>query len=115
MNSEALATHVTHALEALKGQDIIVLDVRTQTTITDFMVIASGNSTRHVQSLADHVVEEAKKAGERPAGTEGREAGDWVLVDLGGVVVHVMMPSVRQTYDLEGFWGPMDRQAAGVG
>ena len=83
------------ALTQLKGVDITVLDVADKTSITDTMVIVSGNSERHVSSLADNVVREAKRHDHAPIGVEGQQAGEWVLVDLGDVVVHVMLPRVR--------------------
>ena len=84
--------------------DVAVLDVAGLSSFTDVMVIASGTSDRHVKSLADHVVEQAKEAGERPLGVEGDQGGEWVLVDLGDVVVHVMRPDIRDFYNLEKLW-----------
>lgn len=105
METTELKNLVVNALEDVKAKDIVVLDVREKTSVTDFMVIASGTSTRHLKSLADNVVTEAKTNGIRPLGSEGGgQASDWILVDLGDVVVHVMMPSSRQMYDLERFW-----------
>lgn len=99
-----LATLVTTALDDLKGQQITVLDVRHLTSVTDTMVVASGRSDRHVRALADTVVEQCAKAGVRPIGVEGEKSGEWVLVDLGDVVVHVMLPRVREFYNLEKLW-----------
>ncbi|MEA2094948.1 MAG: ribosome silencing factor [Pseudomonadota bacterium] len=95
---------VIDALEELKGVDIKVLDVSSLTSITDRMVIASGTSTRHVQALANNVALKAKRAGCPALGVEGEQAAEWVLVDLGDVVVHVMMPPVREFYALEKLW-----------
>lgn len=92
------------ALEDLKGQDIKLLDVRKLTTVTDTMLICTGTSNRHVSSLAQNVVEASKKAGFRPMGMEGKETGEWVLVDLGDVVVHVMQSQARAHYQLEKLW-----------
>jgi ribosome-associated protein len=95
---------VVDALEELKGVDIRILDVSKLTSITDRMVVASGTSSRHVKSLADNVIRKTKQAGFRALGVEGEQAAEWVLVDLGDVVVHVMMPAVREFYALEKLW-----------
>jgi len=95
---------VTTALEDMKAVNVRVLDVRGLTDIVDTMVIASGNSDRHVRSIAERVVEKAKAAGFRPLGTEGERDGEWVLVDLQDVLVHVMLPRVREFYGLERLW-----------
>jgi ribosome-associated protein len=92
------------ALEDLKGNDIVSLDVTELSDVMDTLVIASGTSNRHVKSLANNVVEELKDKGERPIGVEGMDSGEWVLVDFGDTVVHVMMPSTRDFYDLEKLW-----------
>ncbi|MEQ1439657.1 ribosome silencing factor [Fontimonas sp. SYSU GA230001] len=99
-----LAKIAVDALEDLKGQDIRVLDVQKLTTVTDTMIICTGTSNRHVKSLAQNVWQEAKQAGYAPMGIEGEEAGEWVLVDLGGVVVHVMQAQARAHYQLEKLW-----------
>ena len=104
MEPDKLCKVAVSALEDVKGVDIRVLDVHDRSNITDFMVIVSGTSNRHVKSLADRVVEEAKKAGVPPIGVEGEQGGEWVLVDLGDVVVHVMQPQVREFYSLEKLW-----------
>ena len=104
MQSEQLVDLVTHALEDMKGQQIRVLDVRGKTPLTDFMVIASGTSNRHVKSLADSVAVKAKEAGVQPLGMEGQDGQEWVLVDLNDVIVHVMLPKVRDFYNLEKLW-----------
>jgi len=95
---------VTSALDDMKAVNVRVLDVRSLTDIVDTMVIASGNSDRHVRSIAERVVEKAKQAGFRPLGTEGERDGEWVLVDLQDVLVHVMLPRVREFYGLERLW-----------
>jgi ribosome-associated protein len=104
MSNTPLKDTIVDALNDMKGKDITVLDVREMTTITDTMVIASGTSDRHVRSLAEAVIERCKKEGQRPVGVEGLDSGDWVLVDLGDVLVHVMIPRVRDFYNLEKLW-----------
>jgi ribosome-associated protein len=95
---------VTVALDDMKAVNVKVLDVRGLTDIADTMIIASGNSDRHVRSIADRVVEKAKAAGFRPLGTEGERDGEWVLVDLQDIILHVMLPRVREFYGLERLW-----------
>ncbi|HUL47169.1 MAG TPA: ribosome silencing factor [Steroidobacteraceae bacterium] len=95
---------VTTALDDMKAVNVRVLDVRGLTDIADTMVIASGNSDRHVRSIAERVVEKAKATGFRPLGTEGARDGEWVLVDLQDLIVHVMLPRVREFYGLERLW-----------
>jgi ribosome-associated protein len=95
---------VTTALDDMKAVNVRVLDVRGLTDIADTMVIASGNSDRHVRSIAERVLEKAKAAGFRPLGTEGARDGEWVLVDLQDLIVHVMLPRVREFYGLEHLW-----------
>ncbi len=104
MQTEQLKAVALKALEDLKGTDIAEYDVREMTSITDFMLIASGTSDRHVKSLADAVIMACKKAGMAPLGVEGEREGEWVLVDLGDVVVHVMQPRIREFYALEKLW-----------
>lgn len=103
---------VIDALEDIKAVDIVVLDVSDLTDVMDTLVVASGNSNRQVKALADNVVEECKKAGFQPLGVEGLETAEWVLVDLGEVVVHVMLPETRKFYELEKLWSvrPGDQQ-----
>lgn len=105
---------VTAALDDMKAVNVRVLDVRGLTDIVDTMVIASGNSDRHVRSIAERVVQKAKAAGLRPLGTEGARDGEWVLVDLQDVLVHVMLPRVREFYALEHLWdgGPAEAAVA---
>ena len=106
---------VENALEDIKAVNVRVLDVRNLTDIADTLVIASGNSDRHVRSIADRVVEFAKKAGHRPMGIEGERDGEWVLVDLQDVIVHIMLPRVREFCRLESLWdvSAARREAAG--
>ncbi|HIJ21500.1 MAG: ribosome silencing factor [Gammaproteobacteria bacterium] len=98
------------ALEALKGNEITVVDVSEMTDVTSKLVIASGTSNRHVRSLAENVAMEAKRADYQPLGREGEDSGEWVLVDLGEVVVHVMLPETRDYYNLEKFWTDFKRE-----
>tara|TARA_R110002072_G_scaffold213_15_gene1595 strand:- start:4983 stop:5333 length:351 start_codon:yes stop_codon:yes gene_type:complete len=104
MDSEQLTQLVVAALDDLKAVNTVTLDVSALTDVMDYMVITSGTSNRHVKSLASHVSVEAKKQGMAPMGMEGEDAGEWVLVDLGDVVVHVMLPATRDFYDLERLW-----------
>ena len=102
--TEDLKAIVLAALEDAKANDVRQLDVRRLTDITDWMVVASGTSTRHVLALADHVRTQVKAQGLSPIGTEGESGSDWVLLDYGDVVVHLMLPDTRGFYDLEGLW-----------
>lgn len=105
MQSEAAKAMVLTALEDIKANDIVVLDVSPYASFTDYMVFASGTSSRHVSSIAGSVIDAAKKLNSPPLGVEGLDVGDWVLVDLGDVVVHVMLPATREHYELEKLWG----------
>ena len=104
MNSEELSDLVVAALEEVKAQDIVRLDVKDLTTVTDYMIVASGTSNRHVKALADAVAEKSRQAGHKPAGVEGESGGEWVLLDLQDTLVHVMLPRVREFYNLEKLW-----------
>ncbi len=99
-----LKTVLLTTLADMKALEVKFLDVRGLTDIADFMVIASGTSDRHVRSVAQRVVEKAKEAGYRPHGVEGQQDADWVLIDLNEVIVHVMLPRVREFYGLEKLW-----------
>ena len=112
MQSEQLKDLVINAIEDMKGNDINCLNVSELTSVTDYMIIASGTSNRHVKSVADSVMDACKKAGVRPLGTEGQEKSEWVLVDLGDVVVHVMLPATRAFYDLERLWESAEEEQA---
>jgi ribosome-associated protein len=109
-----LARLVVRALQDLKAQDVRVLDVSALTSIMDVMVIASGTSNRHVKALSDSVLEASKAAGIRPIGVEGEATSDWILIDLGDVVVHVMLPRTRSFYNLEKLWSVGEAPASRV-
>lgn len=104
---------IIKALEDMKAKDIVTLDVRGLSDVMDTLIIASGTSSRHVRSLAENAIEEAKKQDIRPIGVEGLDAPEWVLVDFGDTILHVMMPATRELYDLEKLWSmkPSDRNA----
>jgi ribosome-associated protein len=104
VQSKKLASLAEAALDDGKARDVRVIDVRKLTTVADYMIIATGTSDRHVRSIADRVVERATEAGCKPMGMEGEEAGEWVLVDLRDVIVHVMLGKVRDLYKLENLW-----------
>ncbi|WLD59000.1 ribosome silencing factor [Salinispirillum sp. LH 10-3-1] len=104
MNSEQMQEIITNALEDVKAQNLIALDVRDKTSVTDMMLVASGTSTRHLQALVANVDTEMSKLGIEPLGREGETGSDWVLIDYGDVVVHVMLPETRALYDLEQLW-----------
>ncbi|MFO6422876.1 ribosome silencing factor [Motilimonas sp. KMU-193] len=105
MQAEALRQFVVDKIEDLKGRDITILDVRSKSNLTDVMVVCSGNSKRHVISIAENLYTEAKRAGNKPLGMEGQDTGEWVLVDLGDIIVHVMQDETRDFYQLEKLWG----------
>jgi ribosome-associated protein len=104
---------VAAALEELKAREVREIDVRGKTGITDWMVIASGTSSRHVKAIADEVLKQSKLIGCAPLGVEGEREGEWVLVDLGDMIIHVMLPRVREFYGLERLWSVGDDAPAG--
>jgi len=112
---DVLLSTVLEAVAEIKAVDVVEIDVRGKTSVCDFMVIASGTSTRHVKSIADEVVKFAKRLDCQPLGVEGEREAEWVLVDLGDVVVHIMLPRVREFYALERLWtvGDQPPQQAG--
>lgn len=113
MRVEKLQHVAIAALEDIKARDITAFDVRQQTSLYDTLVIASGDSARQVKALANHVRDQLKDAGATIIGMEGGDSGDWVLVDAGDIVVHVMQPAVRAYYNLEELWAPPNfRRAA---
>ncbi|GAA0514196.1 ribosome silencing factor [Tatumella terrea] len=105
MQGQTLQSFVIDKVDDLKAQNIIAIDVRGKSSITDCMVICTGTSNRHVISIADHLVQESRAAGMLPLGTDGKDAGEWVVVDLGEVIVHVMQEEARELYELEKLWG----------
>ena len=102
--ADPLRSLVLAALDDLKARDVREIDVRDKSSVTDLLVVASGTSSRHVKSIADEVVKKAKKAGLPPIGVEGQREAEWVLVDLGDIIVHVMLPRTREFYGLERLW-----------
>ena len=104
MESQQLKQFVKDKVADMKGRDIIELDVRGKSTITDTMIICSGNSKRHVVAIAENVIVEAKSADEAPTSVEGKETGEWVIVDFGDVILHVMQDETRDFYQLEKLW-----------
>ena len=104
MDSDKLADLVVATLCDLKAESVQSLDVAHLTALTDFMVVASGRSSRHVRALSNSLVRRCRDAGCRPTGVEGEDVGEWVLVDLADVVIHIMLPKVREFYNLEGLW-----------
>lgn len=104
MQGNTLKEFVIDKIDDLKGQDIISIDVRGKSSITDCMVICTGTSSRHVMSIADHVVQASRTAGLMPLGVEGEKIADWIVVDLGDVIVHVMQAESRNLYELEKLW-----------
>jgi ribosome-associated protein len=122
MQLEQLKDLVVETLNDMKARDVTVMDVRGKTAVTDYMIVASGTSDRHVKSIAETVAYRAKEAGEPALGSEGVAEGEWALVDLNGVVVHVMLPKVRDFYNLERLWSapalvadPMPRPSMAAG
>ena len=101
---EDLVRLIVDTLEDMKAEHVVSLDVRHLTSLMDCMVIASGRSDRHVRAIADALIERCEEAGVEPLGVEGQEAGEWVLVDLADAIVHVMLPRVREFYNIENLW-----------
>lgn len=104
LSPEGVRDLAQRALEDMKAKDITCLDVKPLTSVADYMMVCSGTSSRHLSSIAEQLVEDAKKAGHRPNGIEGENGSEWVLVDLSDVIVHIMLPDTRRFYDLEKLW-----------
>ncbi len=113
MNAEQLTQVVLDALDDMKAQNVHVIDVRGKTSVTDVMVISSGTSARQVKSQAERVIEKSKASGVQPIGVEGEKEAEWILVDLGDVVVHIMQPSIRDFYHLEKLWATDEADSSG--
>jgi ribosome-associated protein len=112
MELEAMKQAVVDALEDVKATDISVLDVSKMTSLTSYMIIASGSSNRQTRALADNVVKKLKEHGIDPLGVEGEKEGEWVLVDFGDMVIHIMLPATRDYYNLEQLWGAAESRRA---
>ena len=104
MQVEALKTFVIEKLEDIKGRDITILDIGEKSGFADYMVVCSGNSNRHVKSIAQSIAIECRAAGIEPLGIEGNDVGEWALVDLSSIIVHVMTDEIRDRYQLEELW-----------
>ncbi len=104
MQGKALQDFVIDKIDDLKGQDIVAIDVCGKSSITDCMIICTGTSSRHVIAIADHVVQSSRAVGLLPLGVEGQNGAEWVVVDLGDVIVHVMQEESRRLYELEKLW-----------
>lgn len=111
MELKEVVTLCHDALDAMKAEDIVVVDITGKSSMSDVLVFATGTSTRQVKSLAHAVNSDAKKAGLEPLGMEGADEGKWALVDIGDVVVHIMLPDVREFYQLERLWLDTDKEA----
>ena len=114
MTVKKLEKTVINSLEELKAVDIKILDVKRLTSITDIMIVASGTSARQVRSLANKVIEEVKKINVYPLGSEGEEQGEWALIDLGDIIVHIMQPAIRDYYQLEKLWSVENKQLSSL-
>lgn len=108
MEAEAMKQAAISALEDIKAKNIVAIDVKHLTSLTDYMIVASGDSNRQTRALADHVQKKLKELGAEIVGVEGEGSGEWVLVDLGLVVVHIMQPTIREYYNLEQLWGGVE-------
>lgn len=110
MDIDVLKSRVMDLLDEMKAEDVRAFNVADMTSVTDYMIVSSGTSNRHVKSIAAHVLDELRDQGRRPLGSEGEEHGEWVLIDYGDVVLHVMKPETRDFYQLEKLWSPDVRE-----
>jgi len=106
LTSEELLSHILESLESDKAEDIVQIDLRGKTSIGDYMVIASGRSSRQVSAMSEKLMDRLKQDHNRLCKVEGKETGDWVLIDTGDIIVHVFRPEVREFYQLEKMWLP---------
>ncbi len=104
MQVQEIRNFLANKIDDMKAEDIVTLDVQGKSSVTDYMVICTGNSKRHVASIAEHVASEAKKAGLEPLGIDGAQEGEWVVVDMGSTMIHVMQEDQRELYQLEKLW-----------
>ena len=111
MRLDKLTRAAVDALEDVKARDIVIFDVKKMTAIFDQVIVATGDSNRQCRALANHVQEKVKAAGGKVYGVEGEQTGEWVLVDIGGAVIHIMQPAIRQYYNLEELWTPPAKSA----
>jgi len=114
LDLEAMKNAVVDAIEDIKGFDISVMDVRKLTSMTNYMIVASANSSRQAKAVADNVREKIKEKGFAIRGTEGEKEGEWVLVDLDDIVVHIMVPATRAYYNLEQLWGEAEARRSHI-
>jgi ribosome-associated protein len=112
MKVDKLVKAAVAALEDIKGRDIVALDVKRMTSLFDTIIIASADSSRQTKALSNNVQEKLKALGAKVHGVEGEQTGEWVLIDLGSVIVHIMQPAIRQYYNLEELWAPPARKVA---
>lgn len=105
MQLEELNDFLVDKVDDMKAQDIMTIDVQGKSSITDYMIVCTGTSKRHVSSIADHVAKESKLAGVEPLGIDGEEQGEWVVLDMGTTILHVMQEEQRELYQLEKLWG----------